>query len=597
MAKRQIQKQLEKFDSLFSGSEVLPDGRQSLPIGQRQERPDQPDIPFSLSERIDAGFKSAEIEEPVSAISRINALEELQKNGKKLNPEELKGIFPDGEFEDDLTVRAAQFVIDNQRKQRQLQNIVNSGGAASGFGINLLSGAASFFTDPINIALAGATFGLSAIASGGIRAGTSLTRAAQLLRGNATRAFVSDLAIFGVANDLPRFAARDAFQEQFTAGDVAQEVLLSAVLGEGLSRGLGFGITKTADIINANTSNIRALKFLRRSNPESINDSLNLSADEVALGRRSSVDQRARALGEQTNIENPSFTRIADDNISDQTFFSPSNKGKLLTTSKNKAFISEDLGDGFILTDSPEIANIGAARSGNGTIREIAFNRNPNLLDLDNPLPLRLRELFRGLVNEISDQPAFKGLADNEILDLPFSDVLEGIRIADDIGLAPDGAINKVNEFLKENGFDGLRFNNSKVLGVDQPKQNGILVFSKDILSEVDSRRANPGLTTDIRKQRASEIQQEFIRKENEIDFDPEIDEIIRTQQNQPFIGDPEVNRLNARELELDNNFQALGDSISESQKSFLKEVREHKVRDKLIESAHRAAEICLGRG
>ena len=445
---------------------------EALPLfpGEDELRPDlfdQLEFPSTLGQTLEASFDLSQKDSTVLSIARIQTLNDAEKKGGKERPTtELNEMFKEQgvTFEKPMNLRAATLIADRRTERAKLQNVIDRGPSGGFYGIAKFAAAIlPHALDPIDFAAGIATGGILAVATKGTRFGLAIgsagksRTAAQAFKYTAVEGALGNIAVeplVYVANK------REAIDYGVT------DAFINAVGGAVGFAGIRYGGGKVVNLLNR----IPSLKEM------SVRSAISRAGVNKKI--RSDLFQKQYVREISGSTENISsgrnayeFKSLVDADINDHKFYVPFREPRRnISGVRNTPAITDDLGDGIYISDSPHVSNGVAASHFNESVGSIIEVKTSDLklLNLDEVMPDEVGRLFK---ERFPNEP--------EALEGTVREAIENIQNKISDGKLSEEVMEEVNSALKAAGFDGYRGVQQRYLGEELPPSNQLMVFSE----------------------------------------------------------------------------------------------------------------------
>jgi hypothetical protein len=463
--------------------------------------------PYATGEEAtDAVSRLSSADTAVGLLARWGALRDAEnQGGTKLSPEEANARYPGMPvpFREPTNPYVAQLLYDREQERQELARKVTLGPQdtwqqTKNFGVGL----AAHMTDPIE-------FGAGAVIGWGVGGALVRTAWGARLAAAGESSFLARTALntieAGSGNLVQNVAQEIGVKE---IGDM-EGIKYDPVEGmKGLALSTFFG---TALGVGIKEGSFRMGRYLRNTSPEADLAVLRSQMGEYNEGLKPNVAPLTEALAKETDVGpkdfpgkfNYAYEKITPETIKDRRFFLPNTTGDVLTADSVRP-ITDTVGEGAHLTDSPGVANAAASRSMSDAPAHVVEIDPANIrpLDLDARLPDDVRESFAEVLHKIvSDYD--KAMDKHSGLD-----IMNAIHQAVDNGDLPASTIKDLQAELKAKGYNAFLTDGSRV--GDNPHSPHNLLTLFDDPSELKTKgvyEADPG----VRKEPSSESLRDIV--------------------------------------------------------------------------------------
>jgi hypothetical protein len=394
------------------------------------------------------------------------------KIGPDLTPEEVQaryGFTPDKP----LTDLNAQYIGQRKEKEKRVEEILSfvNPDATGSTVLPFLSALGGSVLDPLSLGVMkvlgvglGAAANLYKTTNAAAKAGTASGAMLKVLQSSSSGAKVARLAgvgaVEGVVESLFRESVSGTIQDDFTLEDAGSEILFSTIIGA------GFGAAGVAfDNFKAN----RARKYV--PTPGAATEA---ASAITSLGRR--VDQPTLLLEYQNKVNKGrtvpyDYTPLDTVRMNaDQVFYGAQANPQDGFNIVGQRVSSPEFGSGIVLTDDPFIAQSSATTGENQGAVFTTKLTEANLLDLDAIVPEELKPKILEIFGQILDPDELDFVNFDS-----FNNVYDYARAVAEVE-GNTGLLNGLNNIIKEQGYDGYRFENT----YGDMKSNGIMLLNTD---------------------------------------------------------------------------------------------------------------------
>lgn len=554
---------------------------------------DNSEVPFrtTFEEGVAATWNQSVAARTSMALTRIyNIWEANSEGGPKMSPEELNKMYKDQTakpFDEPMTQRAAQLIVDRQAEDRALSELTEAGPGGFVYGTaNFAAGVVSSSLDPLDFASGLAVGGIfnAAIKGSKLAKGTGII--AKAAQGTMTggQKFALSAAEGVVGNVLVEPAQAVAQRAEGMEYDLAHGFVnaVGGAVGFSGARYLGgFALEKAGKGIDHLLGRKDSLheRVQRTATAHTLEDK-KVQIDSYYKDAAKAVDYNPEMHGEFRHepelskaIEKPMY--MAADRVSQH-----------FEGVKSQQF-TEGWGEGIYL--GPEHVANGTAASKYAemptSIMEIKGLQDLKLLDIDSHVPSDMKVNVEAAIG----RPLKPG---DTIANLMKEIDAENARLGID-----ESAKNTIKKFAENAQYKGIGFT-SEALGNEKiapHKQVFIFEEARESLSANQIKSSDPSKVQGLSREETTKNLEQTKDPASRLDYDKTIhDEVERYSQEQL----PETNAREAQGI-LEEHLQELQDMekqglLDADQKATLESIREEMKKDQDTESVIQMARNCL---
>ncbi len=465
-----------------------------------------------------ASLKLSAKDAPVFSISRILDVAEKQAEGDKVSPEDLNTKYGNQgyTFSYPMTESAAQYVIDEKKKRQQLDQIISEGPKGMlANGLNFAAALLPHAVDPLNLAAGSAVGGVARFAW------LAQKGKAGFVAANVAEQFIGNALVEPIS-----FASASIEEREYTASQAFVNSMGGAIFGTGIKFGGGALWSKMtgrgwSGHLSAHQTALSQLLQGRKVDVSFIKEDLLNETTPIREAPLEKLDIKSEMTGKKF------YAATFDKSEMPQKFDS----------------IGDDMGDGVYLTTSKESANgaSGSKYSSNvGDVLEFDGQGKLNLIDLDEPVSVELKQLLPDLLGDVKE-------------DITFRDVIDEVRDSN------RDQLNDIATKLKENGYDGYYHDNRKTLGESGRDENILMLFDKEKVQPSNRYKADRASVHSVSTEKMLEINKaESVRKDSP--FKEYVSDLPKASQellNKPLELDGDVSKIDSRMAEFESEIAA----------------------------------------
>lgn len=245
----------------------------------------------------------------------------------------------------------------------------------------------------------------------------------------------------------------------------------------------------------------RLSRFINKNSPESDLQVARATVGQMQAGITPNAEPLLNAIAKETDVNDGyHYQPIVKGEIADKKFYVATDPSSGFDPSGSRHF-GEQVGDGTKITDNAQVANAAASRAmadSQGHVWEVeAKDLNPiNLLET---LPEDAKPAFQEAMNGVVNEKTLELATPVEMMRKLWDEI--------DAGNIGEERITKLQDDLKQLGYNAFQNDGTVVGGYDHSPHNDLTVFDNEILKPTKQWEGNPEFRNDPTQQ---DVQAQF---------------------------------------------------------------------------------------